>query len=552
MRTVYHLFALLLLVLLCLDVQAQPVGPMPPRAVEAAAKQAPALASITGAAVPCENGQAGTFPCQDVELLAFLAVTPDLGGQVTVSNGRTYGTQVADIWGWTDPDTDREYAIVGRTDGTAFVDITDPARPVYLGDLPFHGTLPLINGLRGTGWRDVKVYEHHALIVADGGGARNHGMQVFDLTRLRDVQDAPVTFSETAHYDRIGSAHNVVVNEETGFAYAVGASASAGNPCGPGLHMINVQDPTQPTFAGCFIDESTGGVVGAGYTHDAQCVVYRGPDVEHQGREICFGANETALSIADVTDKADPVALSSAGYPASGYVHQGWLSEDQRYFFQDDELDEIDTTNAVNQTRTLIWDVQDLDDPQVAAEYVADTPSIDHNQYTVGDLLFQANYTSGLRILDVSNPLEPTLVGSFDTYPAGNAARFAGAWSVYPFFESGNVAVSSIGEGLFVLRPTDPDVPTATEVPGTFELLPAHPNPFNAQTALTLRLGTSQRATVTVYDLLGREVRRLHEGALPAGEHPFTFDGAGLPSGLYLVRAQGETRQDVQTVTLVK
>ena len=549
MHTIYRSLALLLLALpLSLTAQAQPVGPTPQRTAVPLAERASVLASITGVAVPCEDGLADTFPCENVELLAFLAI-PDLGGEVTVVDGQTYATSLNDIWGWTDPETGREYALVGRTDGTAFVDVSSPTSPVYLGELPFHGPLPFY-GVRGSVWRDVKVYQDYAYVVADGVG--EHGMQVFDLKQLRDVQGAPAAFSETAHYDRIGNAHNIVINEETGFAYAVGAGGQ-NNPCGPGLHMINIQDPAQPAFAGCFSQEGTGRG-STGYTHDAQCVIYRGPDVEHQGKEICFGANETALLVADVTDKDNPVAISSAGYPDVGYVHQGWLSEDQRYFFQDDELDE--TNGLVATTRTVIWDVQDLDDPQVDDQYFATTNSIDHNQYTVGDYLFQANYTSGLRVLDVRDPVNPVPVGFFDTYPAGDPADFSGAWSVYPYFPSGNVVVSSIDEGLFVLRPTNVNVTTATEeevdLPEAFRLLPAHPNPFNPQTSLTLALGAPQRATVAVYDLLGREVRRLHEGALAAGEHHFSFDGAGLPSGLYLVRAVGEAHQDVQTVTLVK
>ena len=133
-------------------------------------------------------------------------------------------------------------------------------------------------------------------MVSDGAG--QHGMQIFDLTRLRDVGEDPVKFEEDAHYRSIASAHNIVINEDTGFAYAVGAS-SGGETGGGGLHMINIQDPLTPIFAGCFQDMSTGSQK-TGYSHDAQCIIYQGPDAEHQGQEICFGANETALSIADV------------------------------------------------------------------------------------------------------------------------------------------------------------------------------------------------------------------------------------------------------------
>ncbi|QXD14008.1 choice-of-anchor B family protein [Rhodocaloribacter litoris] len=396
------------------------------------------FASITGGQVNCSDGAAADFGCGNVDLLSFLSVK-DIGG------GR--GTHLNDVWGWTDPETGREYALVGRNDGTSFVDISDPVNPVYLGDLPLH------EGARPAAWRDIKVYRNHAFIVADGAGP--HGMQVFDLTRLRSVENPPVTFTEDAHYDRINSAHNIVINEETGFAYTVGGSMG-GETCGGGLHMIDLREPKNPQFAGCFSHTGTGRQ-GTGYTHDAQCVVYRGPDAEHRGKEICFGANETALSIADVTDKANPKALSQASYPNVGYTHQGWLTEDQHYFYVNDELDELQ--GKVAGTRTLIWDVSDLDDPQLLREYVSENKASDHNLYIRGNLMYQSNYVAGLRIFDITNRENPALVGHFDTVPYGeDAPGFNGSWSNYPFFKSGTIVVTSMREGVFMLKKKDVDL----------------------------------------------------------------------------------------------
>lgn len=390
------------------------------------------LQPITGETVTCEDGEANMFGCQQIDLLSFLPIS-SLGGE--------RGVKLNDIWGWTDPATDREYALVGRVDGTSFVDVTDPHNPHYLGDLPKTEASP------GSTWRDVKVYRNHAYIVADGAG--RHGMQVFDLTQLRDVGSPQITFEPTAHYTNIHSAHNVVINEETGFAYAVGSS-SGGETCGGGLHMIDLQDPANPTFAGCYAATGTGRA-GTGYTHDAQCLIYNGPDSEHAGRELCFGSNETALNIADVTDKNNPTSLATASYPNVAYTHQGWISEDHRYFYVNDELDELN--GNTDQTRTLIWDVTDIDDPQLVKEYMWGTEATDHNLYIRGDLMYQSNYASGLRIHDISDPANPREVGFFDTMPIGdNGPGFSGSWSNYPFFESGTIIVSSIDEGLFLLR----------------------------------------------------------------------------------------------------
>lgn len=388
------------------------------------------LQPITGNRVQCRDGMADVYLCENVDLVSFLPVR-EIGGD--------RGVRLNDMWGWTDNESGKNYAIVGRNNGTSFVDVTDPLNPVYIGDLP------LTKSAQPSAWRDMKVYKDHVYIVADN--AREHGMQVLDLTQLREFDGEPITFEETTIYRNVNSVHNIVINEDTGYAFAVGSSGG-GETCGGGLHMINIQDPANPEFAGCFADPSTGRS-GTGYSHDAQCVIYEGPDEEHQGREICIGSNETAISIADVTDKDAPMALSTASYPDHAYVHQGWLTEDQRYFFQNDELDEL--SGNVDQTRTIIWDVSDLDDPQFVDEFFLDNPASDHNLYILGDTMYQSNYVSGLQVIDISNPEEPKHVGNFDTHPfVEDEAGFSGTWSNFPFFDD-IVLMTSSNEGLFIL-----------------------------------------------------------------------------------------------------
>jgi len=398
---------------------------------------APELPAIVGEEVGCgADGMAEGFGCGAVDILSFLPVS-EIGG------GR--GIRTNDIWGWTDPDAGREYALVGRTDGTGFVDVSDPVRPRYLGNLP------KTPGTQTAAWRDVKVFRNHAFVVADGAG--QHGMQVFDLTRLTEVGDTPIQFEADAIYGGVASAHNVAINEDTGIAYIIGAN-SGGESCGGGLHMVDVNRPESPIFVGCFQDLSTGRR-GTGYSHDAMCTIYNGPDTEHVGREICFGSNENSLSIADVTDKEAPIALSSATYPNAAYAHQGWITDDHRYFFMGDELDEGAAQregSGWEGTRTLVWDVYDLDDPILAKEHFGETSATDHNLYIRGSLMYQSNYTSGLRILNISDPLNPIEVGFLDTVPSDESTAMSGSWSNYPFFESGTIIVTSRGEGLFMLR----------------------------------------------------------------------------------------------------
>ncbi|MGH7518230.1 MAG: choice-of-anchor B family protein [Gemmatimonadales bacterium] len=399
------------------------------------------LPAITGRERKCESGKIEIFSCEQVDLEAFLP-NAAIGGK--------RGIMLNDIWGWTDPTTNREYALVGRMDGTSFVDVTDGSNPVYLGNLPLHA------GATANLWRGIRVYKDHAFIVADGAGP--HGMQVFDLTQLRNVKNAPVTFTETAHYDRIWSAHTIALNEETGFAYPSGNSAG-GETCGGGLHMIDVRDPRNPTFAGCYADPSTG-LQRTGYTHETQCVVYKGPDSRYHGREICFNSSETAVGIADVTDKKAPKPIAVASYPNTAYTHQGWLTEDQKYFYVNDEGDEIG--GLVPRTRTLVWDVSNLEEPVLVKEFLGTTSATDHNLYVRGRYMYQSNYVAGLRVIDISDPVNPRESAYFDTVPFGeDVPGFAGTWTNYPFFKSGTIVLTSMREGLFIVkhRPQEPLTP---------------------------------------------------------------------------------------------
>ncbi len=378
---------------------------------------------------PCVNDMAGIYPCDNIDLLSFLPLSQIGGG-----NGN-------DIWGWTDPQTGKEYALMGRSNGTAFVDISDPYNPIYLGNLPTHTS--------NSTWRDIKVYQNHAFIVSEASG---HGMQVFDLTQLRTVTNPPVTFSNTVHYGQFGPAHNIAINKDSGFAYVVGAR-NTGITCSGGLHMINIQNPTNPTFAGCFSAD--------GYTHDTQCVIYEGPDQNYQGQEICFNSNENTLTIVDVTNKSNPIQLSRTGYAGHGYTHQGWLTEDQHYFLVDDELDEIQNNHN---TRTYVWDVSDLENPFLTGFHDGRTQAIDHNLYIVDDKVYQSNYRAGLNVLRIVDLAQAELeeFGYFDIFPSSNSANFNGTWSNYPFFNSGVIIVSGIEQGLFVLKLAESDMITPT------------------------------------------------------------------------------------------
>lgn len=398
------------------------IPPVPPR-----------FAQVFGKELKCVDGKAADFECGNTSLQSYLPISA-IGGK--------RGVGLSGSWGWTDPVTGHDIAIIGRTDAAAFVDVTDPVHPKYLGDLM------RTKGANMSSWREIKTYKNYALIVSDGSGD-HHGIQIFDLTKLRGVT-SPKRFTEDAHFDA-GSIHDIAVNEASGFAYAVG-TASGGERCGGGSLMINMKNPLKPEFAGCFADVGTGRAK-TGYTHDILCVMYKGPDKRYTGHEICMASNETTISIQDVTDKKNVKVLAHADYPTPGYTHQGWFTEDQRYFFMNDELDETGNIGkSAEGTRTMIFDVADLEQPVMKKEYIGPTHASDHNLYVKGDRMYQSNYKAGLRILDVSDPLNPKEIAFMDTNPGENSAGFAGSWNNYPFFKNGSIGISSMSEGFFMVK----------------------------------------------------------------------------------------------------
>ncbi len=370
---------------------------------------------------PCTSGFAGEYPCSNYDLMSRVPVS-------TLANslGNPEGS---DIWGWTDPTTGKEYAIAAMTNSTAFVDVSDPLSPIYLGRIDTE------NG--GTSfWRDVKIYQNYAFIVADNLGA--HGMQVFDLTRLRTVTN-PETFAPDAVYSDVTSCHNIVINEANGVAYLVDCKN-----VGRGVHFVDISDPENPVNLGSF--------TGEGVTHDAQVVTYNGPDTEHAGKEILIGSNESKVVILDVTDKSNVIKIADLFYPQIGYTHQGWFTEDQRYFILGDESDE---QNFGMNTRTLVFDFNDLRNPVLSSTYLGPSSAIDHNGYVKGNKFYISNNAAGLRLINIEDIANQNIFEEsfFDSYPADNNAGYTGVWNVYPYFESGVIDSSDRENILFVKDP---------------------------------------------------------------------------------------------------
>lgn len=464
-----------------------------------------ALFSEVKAQTPCEDGMAGMFPCDGYDLYNYIPLAMVGGGD----NGN-------DCWGWVDEESGREFVLFGRSNGTSFVEITDPVNTAYRATMHTASVSSL--------WRDIKVIGDYAFIVSEASG---HGLQILDLHELLPLEGFPFNISPTASYVAFGNAHNIVANEETNYLYAVGTNTFEG-----GLHIIDVSNPESPLLAGSFSEF---------YTHDAQAVIYQGNDEDYQGQEIVFCFNGGAgVAIVNADDKTDVHLIKQVEYEDVFYTHQGWLSEDHNMLYFNDELDEIHNGNM---TRTYMMNVEDLDNPVIIGFYESDNPSVDHNLYTHNNKIYASNYTSGLRVSNIldDGTIEPQ--GYFDTYPQDDSTEFSGTWSNYPYFPSGSIAVSCF-DGLFVLRETGlSSVENAVDVKQEFEVFP---NPSSS----TIRLqGVSTRnCTVTMVDVNGRVALKHSNISSVSG---LNLDVSFLESGIYFVNIHDKEGEKIATSKLV-
>ncbi|MCO7227031.1 choice-of-anchor B family protein [Pleionea sp. CnH1-48] len=383
----------------------------------------------------CTNGQAATYDCDKVDLHSHFPLN-ELSSRPSSMN---------DIWGFVDLDDNREYAIVGLQNGTTVIDVTDPTAPREIGT---------ISG-QSSGWRDVKVYQcrdettnqHKAWAYVTTEASQ--GLQVIDLSNLPNSINLTRTISD------FSTAHNVYmanVDYTTGVAlpnmepymYIAGANRDGG-----AYRVFSMADPSNPALV-------TTPPVGTGYVHDATTLVIDDARTSqcaagHNPCELLIDFNEKTVDIWDMTNKAAPFKISETPYNGASYTHSGWWSADKNFIFIQDELDEQNL--GLNTTvRTL--DIRNLQNPTLTHTWTGPDRSIDHNGFTKGNHYYMSTYRSGLTILDVSNPNNISRTGYFDTFmiPAQNSANFNGAWGTYPYLPSGNILVSDIEYGLFVLK----------------------------------------------------------------------------------------------------
>lgn len=393
--------------------------------------------------VTCQNGVAAEFPCHQVDLVAHVPLN-QFAGNPSAAN---------DIWGHVDLNTGIEYAVIGLRNGTSVVSLADPANPNIVGH---------INGLTAI-WRDIKVYQYfdhelgiwqaYAYVSTDGAA---------DSITIISLNDLPNTISKVAHANEDSSLHNIYisnVNYSTGVAinnrqpllHSMGS-----NRYGGAHRSYDLINPAAPKSVYTPVEATRDD-----YTHDGTSFVVTDKRVADNCQrfseageapaecDIFVDFNENEMRLWDQTDKTKLTELGQGIYNNAGYTHSGWWTEDKKYIYVHDELDE--QRFGLN-TSVIIFDVSDLTTPLFRAKWSGPTRAIDHNGFVRGNRYYMSNYERGMTILDISNPTAPIEAGYFDTFPFSDDDQFNGAWGVYPFLPSGLILASDINSGLYVLK----------------------------------------------------------------------------------------------------
>jgi len=431
----------------------------------------------------------------------------------TLIGSTAHNNTYNEIWGYAI--NDHEYAIIGSTAGTHFIDVTDPTNP-------FEAFF--VRG-RSAGnhiiHRDYDDYEGYLYVVADEGGA---SFEIIDMNQLPDT--ISVTYSNT-----VFQAHNIFVDKENARLYAMGRE----------VETLDISTPNNPVSMSVVRDFADGAFT---YFHDGY----------FENNVAFLNTGNSGLIVADFTDATNPVLINSLSeYAGNGYNHSGWISTDcSTYYFADE--------NHGSDLKVL--DVNDLCDLEVGNTFdaqVENVNSIAHNLIVSCDYLYTSYYYDGLRVYDISDQQNPQLVRYYDTYPNVDRTRYEGAWGVYPFLPSGNILVSDMQSGLFVfegmgdncasqgrtsncLQSQSCNFSTPTEDFSVFNEVQISPNPTTGHTSLIVNLSqTLDDLTISLMNVNGQSIDSWQYQNLLSGRNDFSILlPNSLSEGVYFLSLRSE------------
>ncbi len=354
--------------------------------------------------------------------LALFLAAPQAPAQVA-RNAKLLGrfnkyARYSDVWGYTAPNG-KEYALLGVYNGLAIIDASNPVSPTLVA---------FFSGARST-WRDIKTWKNYVYVVTE---AYNQGMWIIDMSNPASPKMVNSGWGKTIYTH----CHNIAIDTENGIAYLCGTNV--------GMVVADLKNtPTNPkhltTWRGPYVHDLH---IQHGLAHLAEIYTNR-------------------YRIVDVTKLPTIRTIGLAAAPGRRYCHNTWATRDDRFCL---------TTNETASGPVGIFDITVKSAPKLIARFQANptrAPSaIPHNVLIRDRIAYISYYTEGVRVVDISNPKTPVEVGYYDTW-SGSSFGYNGDWGVYALNPSGNVFVSDISSGLYIVKPAASGRRYGSATPGT-------------------------------------------------------------------------------------
>ena len=326
--------------------------------------------------------------------------------------GAPYDAGYSACWSYIHGDG-REYAAIGASNGTAIYNVTDPYAIYRVAYIPGPNSL----------WREMKSYRNWLYIVTEGFGTGT-GLQIVRMTN----PEAPLL--ARTYTTNFVTAHTVSIDTARALLICNGTRNTQG--AATGMRILSIASPENPVELGWW----PGGAIPVPsdlYVHDC---------VPVGNRIYAASINAGIQRVLDFTNPAAVIEIKEWTYPGA-FTHNCWPDASGQWLYVTDEI---------NGEPLKIFDISNVMSPLEVNGITSNPQAIVHNAHVKGNELYLSNYTEGIRILDLSDPVHPAEFGWADSYP-GPSGGYGGVWEVCPFFPSGTVIASDMQTGLYVYRP---------------------------------------------------------------------------------------------------
>lgn len=458
--------------------------------------------------------KAQTYPSLNINLLAHLDPETDNTG----SDNRKY----SGCWGWYQSSKNKEYAIVGTSKQTYFIDVTNPTSPLISDSVLAKHT--------GCTWREMKTYQHYCYIVSDQ--CQPNGLQIVDMQYLPDsvhvVYDSNVLFE---------LSHTIFIDHDRMYC---GAPKDAITGYQSPLRVYSLANPESPVLLRSLENDINSTIID--YVHDMFV----------RNDTIFASTGWKGLQVLTFNTTTNTFSLIQAydGYPFDGYNHSSWQTDDRKTIVFADEV------SAGLPAKVI--DVSDLNNIVLVDTIRSHYGATAHNPYIIGNnWCWMSSYQDGLYLYDISNPSNTSIYGYFDTHPQHGVNdnfttdAYRGNWGAYPYLPSKIIIACDMQNGVFILDgdltyKSSVGVKENTQQASSFSI---YPNPATNDIHFLIANQNHKNVKCTITNVLGKVVS---ENSITINEdfYKTSILTNQLNDGCYFVTLKGNNLNETKKIII--